>query len=241
VAPLLVWRFDGLPVASLPANLLAGPAAGPVMMWGLTGGLFAGLVPTWLAGWLHVPTRLALWWIDSVAAHVPRVPLGRLGAVHIVLLFVLGAWGLRQTSQAGRGAALVGLFLVLAHPAVVLATAPPETQMIDTSSVIWRDDEMTVLHVAGGTQPDAVLSLLRKANIGDIDLVIFERSSFANASLAGWIRSHHHIDAVWAPAITMGVGETVPESGVELLVDGVVLTVTVDDGDRLELTARITD
>jgi len=39
VAPLLVWRFDGLPVASLPANLLAGPAAGPVMMWGLTGGL----------------------------------------------------------------------------------------------------------------------------------------------------------------------------------------------------------
>ena len=37
VAPLLVWRFDGLPVASLPANLLAGPAAGPVMMWGLTG------------------------------------------------------------------------------------------------------------------------------------------------------------------------------------------------------------
>ncbi|MFB0902598.1 MAG: ComEC/Rec2 family competence protein, partial [Acidimicrobiales bacterium] len=108
VAPLLVLRFDGLPVASLPANLLAGPAAGPVMMWGLTGGLVAGVVPQRLAEWLHMPTQLALWWIDSVAALVPRLPLGRLGAVHVVLLFLFGAFGLRQASRLGRGAALVG-------------------------------------------------------------------------------------------------------------------------------------
>ena len=37
------WAALGaVPVASLPANLLALPAAGPVMVWGLTGGLAAG-------------------------------------------------------------------------------------------------------------------------------------------------------------------------------------------------------
>ena len=240
VAPLLVWRFDGLPVASLPANLLAGPAAGPVMMWGLTGGLMAGLVPEWLAAWLHVPTRLALWWIDSVASQVPLLPLGRLGAVHIVLLFVLGAWGLRRIARLGRGATVVGLFVVLMHPAVVLATMPAETRVIDASSMIWRDDETTVLQVGGRSQPEDVLSTLRKANVGNIDLVIFERSSFANASLAGWIRSHHRVTSVWAPTVTMGVGETVPDNNTRLLVDGVVLTIGVDD-ERLHVSAAIGD
>lgn len=240
VAPLLVWRFDGLPVASLPANLLAGPAAGPVMMWGLTGGLGAGLVPPDVARWFHLPTRAALWWIDSVAAHVPRVPLGRLGAVHVALLFLIGWFGLRQAKRIGRGAAAVGLFLVLAHPAVVLATMAPESQMIDTASVIWRDDETTVLQIAERTAPDEVLSMLRKANVRDIDLVIFERASFANATLMGWVRSHHQVQVVWAPEQTMGVGELVPDHGTEVMVDGVVLTVDVDD-DKLKIAAAIDD
>ena len=44
VAPVLVPVFGGVPVASLPANLLAVPAAGPVMMWGLAAGLPAGVL-----------------------------------------------------------------------------------------------------------------------------------------------------------------------------------------------------
>jgi competence protein ComEC len=240
VAPLLVWRFEGLPVASLPANLLAGPAAGPVMMWGLTGGLIAGVVPPGLAGWLHVPTGVALWWIDSVAATVPRLPLGRLGAVHVGLLFMFGAFGLRQASRLGRGAALVGLFVVLGHPAVVMATMPSESRMIDADSVIWRDNTVTVLQIAGRTQAEQVLSTLRKANVKEIDLVIVERSSFANASMIGWLRTHHQIRVVWGPTITMGVGEVVPESGSGLLVDGATLTVHLDD-DRLEVRAVIDD
>src|SRR5438309_2443488 len=43
VAPVLVPVFGGVPVASLPANLLAVPAAAPVMIWGVAGGLPAGL------------------------------------------------------------------------------------------------------------------------------------------------------------------------------------------------------
>ena len=44
VAPLLAGLTGGLPVASIPANLLAVPAAGPAMVWGLVGGTLAGLV-----------------------------------------------------------------------------------------------------------------------------------------------------------------------------------------------------
>src|SRR5205807_9070713 len=45
VAPVLIPVFGPLPLAAIPANLLAVPAAGPIMMWGMTGGVVAGLVP----------------------------------------------------------------------------------------------------------------------------------------------------------------------------------------------------
>ena len=238
VAPLLVWRFDGLPVASLPANLLAGPAAGPVMMWGLTGGLVAGVLPAGVAEVLHVPTRAALWWINSVASQVPLLPFGRLGAVHIALLFVAGALGLRQTTELGRATALVVLIVVLGQPAVALATMPAETQVIDSESTIWQDHRVTVLELGGPTSPEDVLSTLRKANIGAIDLVVVHSSSFGKASLIGWIRTHHVVRAVWAPEITMGVGEVIPPAGTQLLVDGRTLTVEIE-GNRLLLDTEI--
>ena len=238
VAPLLVWRFDGLPVASLPANLLAGPAAGPVMMWGLTGGLVAGVLPAGVAEVLHVPTRAALWWINSVASQVPLLPFGRLGAIHIALLFVAGALGLRQTTELGRAAALVVLIVVLGQPAVALATMPAETQVIDSESTIWQDHRVTVLELGGPTSPEDVLSTLRKANIGAIDLVVVHSSSFGKASLIGWIRTHHVVRAVWAPEITMGVGEVIPPAGTQLLVDGRTLTVEIE-GNRLLLDTEI--
>ena len=48
VTPLLLTGFGPVPVAALPANLLAAPVAGPLMVWGITGGLVAGLLgPPW--------------------------------------------------------------------------------------------------------------------------------------------------------------------------------------------------
>jgi len=237
---LLVLRFDGLPVASLPANLLAGPAAGPVMMWGLTGGLLAGVVPSSLAGLLHGPTRVALWWIDSVAAIVPGVPLGRLGGIHIVLLFAAGAFGLRQAARAGRSAAAVLIVVVLLHPGLALLATPAHSQMIDDDSFIWRDTATTVVELGGGSRPQTVLSTLRAANVDQIDLVIVHQSSFANAALIGWMRTHHDIARVWAPQLSMGVGEIVPLDGTELLVDGVMLAVEYVE-DNLRVRAMIVD
>ena len=240
VAPLLLFYFDGLPVASLPANMLAGPAAGPVMMWGLTGGVAAGLAPEWLASMVHWPTSVALRWIDSVAAGAAGLPLGQLGAAHVIVCFMVGVVGVRTTSARTRVVVLATLFVVLAHPAVVVATEPVQTQRIDDDIVVWRDEQLAMVELGSVNDPEQVLAGLRNANLATIDVLVVRRSSFGNASLVRWLQTRHQIESVWAPEPTMGVGERIPASGTSVVVDGVRLTVEID-GDELLLNAVITD
>jgi competence protein ComEC len=91
VAPLLVQSFGSVGLVSLPANLLAGPAAGPVMMWGLTAGLAAGVLGGSAAALLHLPNRLLLAWIEGVATAAASRPLGLLEAGHVAGLLVAAA------------------------------------------------------------------------------------------------------------------------------------------------------
>lgn len=79
VAPVQLAVFGPLPLASVPANLLAGPVAGPVMVWGLPAGIAAGLVPDPVAAALHVPTMLGVRWIALVARVGQAAPFGRVG------------------------------------------------------------------------------------------------------------------------------------------------------------------
>ena len=90
VAPLIVPTFGPLPLASLPANVLAGPIAGFVMMWGSSVGLLAGLVGNGPATILLLPVRAGLWWILNVASWCAALPLPRLNLVAITGLFGIG-------------------------------------------------------------------------------------------------------------------------------------------------------
>jgi hypothetical protein len=86
VAPLLIPMFGPMPLVSLPANVLAEPAAALVMMWGSTGGVIAGLVGDDLASIVHLPTRLGLWWVMTVSrigASVPAASVGFVGGALI--------------------------------------------------------------------------------------------------------------------------------------------------------------
>lgn len=104
VSPVIVPLFGGLPVVTLLANLLALPAAGPVMMWGLAAGVPAGLVPDALATIIHAPTRLLVGWIAFVADRTAASPAADLlvGVPHLCGLaagVVVGRVGWRIASR----------------------------------------------------------------------------------------------------------------------------------------------
>lgn len=79
VAPLVVPVFGPLPLASLPANVLADPVAGLVMMWGSSIGLVAGIVGHPLADVLQVPVEMGIWWIMTVAERCASMGLPHVG------------------------------------------------------------------------------------------------------------------------------------------------------------------
>ena len=95
VLPVELLVFGHVPLLAVPANLLAGPAAAFVMVWGLPAGLAAGLGPPWLARLVHLPTLVAVRWIQLVAAVTARAPL-------VPSLLVLGLVGAAVVTVARR-------------------------------------------------------------------------------------------------------------------------------------------
>lgn len=91
VAPILVPAFGGIPLVSVPANLLAVPAAGPLMMWGMAAGGPAGVLGGSVATWLHVPTDVALAWLEKVAHTAANANLGALDGRGLVALALCAA------------------------------------------------------------------------------------------------------------------------------------------------------
>jgi len=78
VAPVLIPVFGSMPVATLPANLLAVPVVGPLTVWGLFSGVAGGLIRPRLpafAGALQLPDQLLLRYVEAVAVAGARVPL----------------------------------------------------------------------------------------------------------------------------------------------------------------------
>jgi competence protein ComEC len=78
VSPVLIPVFGSVPVAALPANLVAGPLAGPLTVLGVVTGLAGGAVESWwpgLASVLQVPTGFLATVMLRVAAVFSRVPV----------------------------------------------------------------------------------------------------------------------------------------------------------------------
>ncbi len=70
-----VLVFGRLPLVSVPANLLAVPVAGFVMLYGLPAGLFAGAVPP-LAPVVMFPCRVGVRWVDTISVLGARLEPG---------------------------------------------------------------------------------------------------------------------------------------------------------------------
>ncbi len=172
VAPLLLWVFDDVPVAALPANVLAGPASGPVMAWGLTGGFLAGLSSPGLAALLHVPTGWLLGWIAGVAGWASSVGWGSYGWRHVVALFLIVlAMLVVRLSSVRWFAVAVGLIVA---PGPVLVGDVGDGVVVDGGLSVWRSGGVTVVEVGSGARAERSLALLRGERVRNIHLLVVD-------------------------------------------------------------------
>ncbi len=165
VAPIMIATFGPVSVATLPANLLAGPVAGLVMMWGMTAGALAGLVGGAPARLLHLPTRVMLWWLETVARFSATAPLPRLGLAGIVA--VLGVVWIWRRHRRTRLALLLGAALCTA----VVPARTPAAERIGWDSVLLRG-ESDVLVVGVERNAVSLIDELRGRGVDDLGLVV---------------------------------------------------------------------
>ena len=230
VAPLLATVFGGVPLVSVPANLLAGPAAGFVMVWGLLAGPIAGFVPA-LAPALHLPTGVALGWLDLVARGAAATPLGELRAPHLT---VLAAAALAVHGRpALRRPAVVVVLAVLATPGLLLARQLPLTgRAVATGAQVWRDGGAVVVRLDGRARAAPVLEGLRRLGVRRAGLVLLTASSPSADATAAAV-------ATRGSAAVIGP-EDDPPSPDEVLRQGpfAVEAMTVT-GDRVQWLVRV--
>jgi ComEC/Rec2-related protein len=204
VAPVLLPAFGALPVATLPANLLAMPAAGPVMVWGMLAGVPAGLVGGWPAAVLHLPTRVLVGWIALVARTTARAPLGRLGFGGLVVIgaCVAVAVGFRRARTVG----LAGAVAALCAPAVALAlTRPPpvDGREVVPGARLWRAGGATVL-VIDHPRPDRLLGALRAGGVTRLTVLVARSTGTRTAQVVEPLLHRLHVDAMLEPGVPAG-------------------------------------
>lgn len=172
VAPLLTHTFGPVSLATVPANLLAGPAAGVVMVWGMTAGVVAGLVGGPAAAAIHQPTRALLWWLESVAHHAGHPAIPSVGLWWI--LAACTSWVVllrlrRRGSFVHRCAVLVTIGALVATAGVHPAAGP---HPVGWDSTVVIDPLATVLVLGDERDVVAVLDDLRSVDVTAVDLLV---------------------------------------------------------------------
>jgi competence protein ComEC len=190
VAPILIPVFGGLPLASVPANLLAVPAAGPIMMWGIAAGLPAGVVGGTVARAVHIPTAVLVAWVAGVARGAAALPLGELdGRTAIVLAGALGVFVVAH-SRSQRAAVAVATALVVLVGPVASAVRPPPCVAcsLDDGVRLWRRGGDVVL-IVDSARSSSLLSRARRAGVRHVDLLVLTHANARTLRAVDVLRS----------------------------------------------------
>lgn len=248
-APVLLPIAGGIPVASLPANLLALPAAAPVMAWGVAAGLPAGLLGRRACVVVHLPTQLALRWVAGVARRTGSLPLGSVGAGLLVVLTLvaLALHCARSPGVVRRGPLVLSALVLL--PFVVGLRAPLRVAVpVARGASVWAPSSWSVGHraevlvVSAGADAARLLDGLRRARLTAVDLLVVRnggrrqdrlvRAVGARVALGGVLAGH----AIAVP----GVPWTVAAPGMVVRAGGTRVAVGSVDEGRLVLTVTPT-
>ena len=216
VAPLIIPIFGGLPTAALPANLLAAPAAAGVMMWGLTGGIVAGLVGGPAAALLHLPTRGMIGWIETVASVLTEMRLGELGLGHVLVvaaaLAVIVIGRRRRLAVLGAWLAITVVLVLPFTEEHRPAGAPAQALAVGWESTLWRAPGSAVLLLGADESVERLLGDVRAAGVERIDLIVASSGGVRSAADVGVLRRRYGQAVVWAPVGNRIAGAFVPDA-----------------------------
>lgn len=219
VSPVLLLVFGPVATVTIPANLLAGWAAGAVMTLGLSVGLLAAVVPEPVAAVLQLPARSLVWWIDAVAAEAAAAPLPAvsIGSLPWIAVACVLAWWVRPRRLSSWWW-LVPLGVVAAitssRPAELegwheRTTATPSVLVIEDPTERWVE---------------AVVS----QRIRSIDVVIVADGGWTTARMVERLRDVAELGLVLAPGDHRIVG------GRRVLHDQTIAVA----GGRIDITAQ---
>ncbi|WP_419945846.1 ComEC/Rec2 family competence protein [Candidatus Poriferisodalis sp.] len=232
VLPVQLAVFGSLPLASIPANVGAGPIAGPAMVWGLVAGLAGGLAGDAVAAVLHLPTRLLLGWVASVARWGadlgwPNIELAEIGGIGLVA----GACIAAGLSARRHGTAVRGLVIAAFAVGVWVVADSHRTPPPSGAHLTVHRIHPTVVVV---DRPDAsrALDRLATAGIDGIDVLVARSASRAGREAVRALAARHEIGRVLAPE---GLGGSVPYTPVRSTVTVGGLRVAAS-AERLEAT-----
>jgi ComEC/Rec2-related protein len=252
VAPILVATFGSVPLASLPANLLAAPAAGPTTVWGLLAGSVAGVVGEPVATALHLPTRLLLGWIEGVAVTVPQVPLGELRGQHLATVALgsvaVAASGRLRSTRASGGLRLAGGLMLVAIVAMAMVAGAqggsPAAGLVEVGRGVdlWRGGGAAVVVVDGRAVADNLATQLRAEGVRRVDAVVTRTSSPRAAAAARALHERWPAAVILAPsaAADLVAPAIIPEDRSVMTVGALRIKLDTEP-ERLEATITVTD
>jgi ComEC/Rec2-related protein len=244
VLPVLLPTFGGVPVAALPANLLAVPVAGPIMMWGMAAGVVAGWTGGPVARVLHLPTGLMIDWIAAVAHRSAALPLGQLRLWHVVALAALLVVGVachRRGRRPGVIAAAVAATVVALTPAFAVLRPPAaHGRTLVGGARLWRGGGASVVVVDDlKASPAALLSSLHNADVRALDVLVVTRPGPAASSDVDALLRRFPPRLLVAPAGNRLPGTVaVPPAGSSVAAGALVVTFGTD-GPRLTVTVAV--
>jgi competence protein ComEC len=236
VAPLLIATFGPIPLAGLPANVLAGPVSGPIMMWGCTGGVFAGLIGGPVAAVIHTPTDLLVGWVRAVAAASARAPGYGVGWAAWAMFCAALTVFVAGRGHLARFAAVAGTAAGLALSLSTAVVPPAGWAVFGHGVSTHRSDAGTVIVLNDPGRPRDVLEVLRTNGVRTAAAVIATDGDRADADAVVALRERFIGVAVLAPPMhRVPGGRSVPD---EVGVAGVVVEL-VGEGSSVGLAVRV--
>ena len=211
VSPLLVAYFGSVPLISIPANLLAVPVAGPLMVWGLTAGPLAGFLGGGAARILHLPTRLMIIWVAGVAREAAAAGAPLLDARSLIVAGIVGGTGwlmLRPGScrpPGGRRRVVPAVLVVALAVGLGPGILPfggrdaPLVARPTSGMEVWRSESAVVV-VVDRPRPEGVLSALRSEGVGRIDILVVRSPSAAAAETVDLVTARSSVSHVLGPS-----------------------------------------